>query len=67
MGVVLDSTVLIGAERTGKNPRQVIEDIAALLHDEEATISVVTIVSGGGGGGHFGGASRDHTANGQWR
>ena len=43
MGVVLDSTVLIGAERTGKNPRQVIEDIAALLHDEEATISVVTI------------------------
>ena len=24
-------------------------------------------VSGGGGGGHFGGASRDHTANGQWR
>lgn len=29
MGVVLDSTVLIAAERAGKNPRHVIEDVAA--------------------------------------
>ena len=43
MGVVLDSSVLIAAEREGKNPRQVIEEIAAKLGDTEATLSVVTV------------------------
>jgi len=38
MGVVLDSSVLIAAERQGKNPRQVIEEIAAKLGDTEATL-----------------------------
>jgi hypothetical protein len=42
MGIVLDSTVLIAAERAGKNPRQVIKDVAARLGDMEATLSVLT-------------------------
>ena len=44
MGVVLDSTVVIAAERSGKNPRRVIEDLAARLGDTEATLSVVTVI-----------------------
>ena len=44
MGVLLDSTVLIAAERAGQNPRQVIEEIASALEDAEATLSVVTII-----------------------
>lgn len=44
MGIVLDSTVLISAERAGKNPRHVIADVAARLGDTEATLSVVTLM-----------------------
>jgi predicted nucleic acid-binding protein len=44
VGVVLDSTVLIAAERAGKNRRRVIEDVAARLGDAEATMSVVTVL-----------------------
>ena len=39
----MDSGVLIAAEREGKNPRQVIEEIAAKLGDTEATLSVITV------------------------
>jgi predicted nucleic acid-binding protein len=44
VGVVLDSTILIGAERAGKNPRAVIEEIAIALGDTEAALSVVTVL-----------------------
>lgn len=44
MGIVLDSTVLIAAERTGQNPRAVIKDLLANLGDTEATLSVITVV-----------------------
>ena len=44
MGIVLDSSVVIGAERAGKNPRKIIEDLAASLGDTEATLSVVTVI-----------------------
>jgi predicted nucleic acid-binding protein len=44
VGILLDSTVLIAAERAGKNPHQVIEDILAKLGDTEATLSVISIV-----------------------
>jgi tRNA(fMet)-specific endonuclease VapC len=44
VGIVLDSTVVIAAERAGKNPRQAIEDLAARLGDTEATLSVITVV-----------------------
>ena len=44
MGLVLDSTVVITAERAGQNPRHVIEQIAATTGDTEATLSVVTVL-----------------------
>lgn len=44
MGIVLDSTVLIAAERVGKNPRKVIQEIAASLGDTEVALSVVSII-----------------------
>jgi tRNA(fMet)-specific endonuclease VapC len=44
VGIVLDSTVLIAAERAGKTPRQVIADVAAGLDDTEVTLSVVTVI-----------------------
>lgn len=44
MGVLLDSTVIIAGERSGKNPRQVIDEIAAGLDDTEATLSVMTVL-----------------------
>lgn len=42
MGVVLDSTVLIAAERAGQNPRSVIQDLLAKMGDAEATLSIIT-------------------------
>lgn len=44
MGIVLDSTVLIAAERAGQNPRSVIEDLLAKMGDTEATLSIITVV-----------------------
>jgi tRNA(fMet)-specific endonuclease VapC len=44
VGIVLDSTVIISAERSGENPKQVVEQIAFDLGDTEATLSVVTII-----------------------
>ena len=44
MGHVLDSTVIIAAERAGKNPKNVIDDIAAALGDTEVALSVVTVI-----------------------
>jgi predicted nucleic acid-binding protein len=44
VGVLLDSTVLIAAERAGRNPRKVIQEITAAVGDTEATLSVVTII-----------------------
>jgi predicted nucleic acid-binding protein len=40
----LDSTVIIAAERAGKNPRNVIEDVTRSLSDTDATLSVVTVM-----------------------
>jgi predicted nucleic acid-binding protein len=44
VGVVLDSSVIVAAERAGQNPRQVIEAMAARMGDTEATLSAVTVV-----------------------
>jgi len=44
VGVVLDSTVVVDAERAGRNHRQMIESIIAILGDTEATLSAVTVV-----------------------
>lgn len=44
MGIVLDSTVLIAAERAGENPRKVIAGLLAGMGDTEATLSAITII-----------------------
>ncbi len=44
MGIVLDSTVLIAAERSGQNPRQVIAGLLAGMGDTEATLSTITVI-----------------------
>ncbi len=43
MGIVLDSTVRIAAERAGANPRKVIDAIIASQGDVEAILSAITI------------------------
>ena len=44
MGILLDSTVAIAAERAGKTPYQAIGEIAAAITDTEAALSVVTVI-----------------------
>jgi tRNA(fMet)-specific endonuclease VapC len=44
MGIVVDSSVLVAAERAGQNPRAVIEDLMVKLGDTEATLSIITLV-----------------------
>lgn len=44
MGIVLDSSVVVAAERVGKNPRKMIEERAAAWDDTEATLSVITVI-----------------------
>jgi tRNA(fMet)-specific endonuclease VapC len=44
LGVVLDSTIVIAAERSGKTARQVLEDIAVAVGDTEVTLSVITVI-----------------------
>ena len=44
VGIVLDSTVLIAAERSGKNARGVVEDVLVKVGDTEAALSVITLV-----------------------
>lgn len=44
MGLILDSSVLIAAERQGKNARQVLTSIAKEIGETEVGISVVTLI-----------------------
>ena len=44
MGLILDSSVLIAAERQGKNARQVLTAIAKEIVETEVGISVVTLI-----------------------
>lgn len=44
MGLILDSSVLIAAERQGKNARQVLADIALRAAGEDVALSVVTVL-----------------------
>ncbi len=43
MGILADSTVIIGAELAGSTPRQVIADLIAKYGDAEAALSVITV------------------------
>jgi tRNA(fMet)-specific endonuclease VapC len=44
MGLILDSSVLIAAERQGKNARQVLAAVAEGIEETEIGISVVTLI-----------------------
>jgi predicted nucleic acid-binding protein len=44
MGLILDSSVLITAEREGQNARQILEAISRKVGNTEIGISVVTLV-----------------------
>ena len=44
MGLILDSSVLIAAERQGKNARQVLTAVAKEIGETEVGISVVTLI-----------------------
>jgi len=44
MGLILDSSVLITAERQGKNARQVLTAMSEHLGEVEVGISVVTLI-----------------------
>jgi len=44
MGVILDSSVLVAAERQGQNARQMLASIARKIAESEVGISVVTLI-----------------------
>lgn len=44
MGLTLDSSVLIAAERQGRNARQALAEIAARAPGEDVAVSVVTLI-----------------------
>jgi predicted nucleic acid-binding protein len=44
MGLILDSSVLIAAERKGQNARRALTDIAARVPGEDVAASVITLV-----------------------
>lgn len=43
MGIILDSSVLITAERRGHTVRQILEQVRAALGETDASLSVVTV------------------------
>lgn len=44
MGIILDSSVLVAAEREGQNARQMLASIARKIAETEIGISVITLV-----------------------
>ena len=44
MGLILDSSVLIAAERKGRNARQALAEIAVRAAGEDVALSVVTVL-----------------------
>src|ERR1035438_9020358 len=44
MGLILDSSVLITAEREGQNARQILETISSKVGNTDVGISVVTLI-----------------------
>lgn len=44
MGVILDSSVLIGAERQGQNARQILAAVASAVGETDIAISVITLL-----------------------
>ena len=50
MGLILDSSVLIAAERQGRNARQVLTALREHIGETEVGISVVTLIELAHGG-----------------
>jgi predicted nucleic acid-binding protein len=46
MGLILDSSLLIAAERKGRNARQTLTEISAGAAGEDVAVSVVTLIAG---------------------
>ncbi len=44
MGLILDSSVLIAAERKGSNAKQVLGSVAGQIAGEDVAMSVVTVM-----------------------
>jgi predicted nucleic acid-binding protein len=44
MGLILDSSVLVAAERKGQNARQMLQSIARKIAETEIGISVITLI-----------------------
>jgi len=44
MGLILDSSILIAAEREGKNARQVLTAVSSRVGDTEVALSIVTLI-----------------------
>src|ERR1035437_5827712 len=44
MGLILDSSVLVAAEREGRNARQALAEIAVRAAGEDVAVSVVTLI-----------------------
>jgi tRNA(fMet)-specific endonuclease VapC len=44
MGVILDSSILVKAERQGSNARQLLTDLSSRLGNTEIAISVITLL-----------------------
>lgn len=44
MGLILDSSILIAAERKGRNARQALAEIALRAAGEDVALSVVTVL-----------------------
>ena len=44
MGLILDSSILIAAEREGKNARQVLTAVSSQVGDTEVALSIVTLI-----------------------
>lgn len=44
MGLILASTAIVAAERHGKNARQLLEEIALRLGDDEIAVSAISVL-----------------------
>jgi len=58
MGLILDSSLLVAAERQGKNARQMLAAIAREVGETEVAISVVTLIELAHGAARAGTAER---------
>jgi predicted nucleic acid-binding protein len=62
MGLILDSSVLIAAERKGSNARQVLSEIAGRVAGEDVAFSVLTLIELAHGAARAETLEKDHAA-----